>query len=120
MLFTGDRCDIAVNKCANKPCPENMMCIPDTSASGYSCQCPEGMAGPVCQENETNCQNVCYTPRSPMSMTGRSYALYAITRSWLEKELNVTLRLRTLYPTGNLVYIAGKIDYAILEVSPLL
>ncbi|XP_052132874.1 fat-like cadherin-related tumor suppressor homolog, partial [Frankliniella occidentalis] len=110
--YSGERCDSAVNKCANKPCPDNMMCIPDGSALGYSCECPEGIAGPVCQDNETNCQNVCY---SPMSMTGRSYAHYTITRPWLEKELNVSLRLRTLYPTGNVVYIAGKFDYAILE-----
>ncbi|XP_052121154.1 fat-like cadherin-related tumor suppressor homolog isoform X3 [Frankliniella occidentalis] len=114
--YSGERCDSAVNKCANKPCPDNMMCMPDGSALGYSCECPEGIAGPVCQENETNCQNVCYSPRSPMSMTGRSYAHYTITRPWLEKELNVSLRLRTLYPTGNIVYIAGQFDYAILEV----
>lgn len=93
-----------------------MMCVPDASELGYVCQCPEGIAGPVCLENETNCQNVCYNPRNPMSMSGRSYALYAVSRSWLEKELNVTLRLRTLHPTGNILYIAGKVDYAVLEV----
>lgn len=37
--------------------------------------------------------------------------------SLIERRLTVGLRLRTVHPTGNLMFIAGRVDYAILEVS---
>jgi len=95
-----------------------MQCVPEESEKGYSCQCPEGLAGPSCSLDQAHCHNdLCYSPRIPVALSGTGYARYIITQPLLGKELNVTLWVRTRQPTGCILYAAGPFDYMILEVQ---
>ncbi|XP_030767379.1 fat-like cadherin-related tumor suppressor homolog isoform X3 [Sitophilus oryzae] len=116
--YGGDRCDTIVNECARNPCPVFKICIPDASQTGYSCQCPEGFAGPSCDVDISKCHDQnCYIARNPMSFTGKSYSQYRIiNKKSIEDQLSLSLRIRTVQPTGNLMYAAGKVDYNILEI----
>ncbi|XP_068085238.1 fat-like cadherin-related tumor suppressor homolog [Anabrus simplex] len=119
--YAGERCENIVNECAREPCPAFKVCIPDASPQGYSCQCPEGFAGTACEIDISKCHDEsCYIPRNPVSFTGKSYAQYRVDKSLaktiLENQMSLSLRIRTMQPTGNLMYAAGKVDYNILEV----
>ncbi|XP_066592660.1 fat-like cadherin-related tumor suppressor homolog isoform X2 [Prorops nasuta] len=119
--YAGNHCELVVNECARDPCPMFKVCIPDSSAQGYSCQCPEGFAGQTCDIDISKCHDEsCYIPRNPISFSGKSYARYRIDKSLIrqtiEDRLSLSLRIRTVQLTGNLMYAAGKIDYNILEV----
>lgn len=110
-----------VNECARNPCPLAKLCIPDASPQGYSCQCPEGYAGASCEIDISKCHDeTCYIPRNPVSFSGKSFAQYQIEKSIakkaLEEEMSMSLRIRTVQQTGNLMYAAGKVDFNILEV----
>ncbi|KAJ8918141.1 hypothetical protein NQ315_011598 [Exocentrus adspersus] len=116
--YGGERCDIIVNECAREPCTTYKICIPDASQVGYSCQCPEGYAGPTCDVDISKCHDQnCYIARNPISFSGKSYSQYRIiNKKSIEDQLSLSLRIRTLQPTGNLMYAAGKVDYNILEI----
>uniref|UniRef100_A0A182MY58 Uncharacterized protein n=1 Tax=Anopheles dirus TaxID=7168 RepID=A0A182MY58_9DIPT len=119
--YGGDKCQHAVNECSKAPCPPYKTCIPDSSDQGYHCTCREGFAGPKCDRDITLCNDeTCYVPRNPVSFSGKSYAHYRIekeiARKNLEDQLVLSLRLRTVQPTGNIMYSAGKIDFNILEI----
>lgn len=119
--FSGARCDIVVNQCAHNPCPTYKNCIPDSSRQGYVCLCPEGMVGATCKQNKSSCigkdnSPECYSPVSPLSFRGKSYAQYSL-RNPIERHFSFSLWFRTLHPSGNLMFTAGRIDYSILEVS---
>lgn len=117
--YGGERCDTIVNECAREPCPQYKLCVPDASQMGYSCQCPEGYAGPMCDVDISKCHDQnCYIARNPISFSGKSYSQYRIiNKKSIEDQLSLSLRIRTVQPTGNLMYAAGKVDYNILEVS---
>lgn len=119
--YAGAHCEIVVNECARTPCPGFKVCVPDSSVQGYSCQCPEGFAGHSCDIDISKCHDEsCYIPRNPISFGGKSYARYRIdktlVRQTIEDKLSLSLRVRSVQPTGNLMYAAGKIDYNILEI----
>ncbi|KAL1490534.1 hypothetical protein ABEB36_013210 [Hypothenemus hampei] len=116
--FGGERCDTIVNECAREPCPIFKICVPDASQTGYSCQCPEGFAGPSCDVDISKCHNQnCYIARNPISFSGKSYSQYRIiNKKSIEDQLSLSLRVKTVQPTGNLMYASGKVDYNILEV----
>uniref|UniRef100_A0A182YNX1 Uncharacterized protein n=1 Tax=Anopheles stephensi TaxID=30069 RepID=A0A182YNX1_ANOST len=119
--YGGDKCQHAVNECSKAPCPPYKTCIPDSSDQGYHCTCREGFAGPKCDRDITLCNDeTCYVPRNPVSFSGKSYAHYRIekeiARKNLEDQLVLSLRLRTVQPTGNIMYSAGKVDFNILEI----
>ncbi|XP_043267899.1 fat-like cadherin-related tumor suppressor homolog isoform X3 [Venturia canescens] len=119
--YAGNHCEIVVNECATDPCPQFKVCVPDSSVQGYTCQCPEGFAGQICDIDISKCHDEsCYIPRNPISFSGKSYARYKIDKSKLrqtiEDRLSLSLRVRTVQPTGNLMYASGKIDYNILEI----
>lgn len=119
--YDGDRCDKIVNECAREPCPPFKVCVPDASPQGYSCQCPEGFAGSTCNIDISKCHDeACYIPRNPVSFSGKSYAQYRVEKTLVKKalqdRLNLSLRIRTMQPTGTLMYAAGKVDYNVLEV----
>ncbi|XP_017769468.1 PREDICTED: fat-like cadherin-related tumor suppressor homolog isoform X4 [Nicrophorus vespilloides] len=116
--YGGDRCDTIVNECAREPCPTYKICIPDASVQGYSCQCPEGYAGTTCDVDISKCHDEsCYIARNPISFSGKSYSQYRIiNKKSIEDQLSLSLRIRTMQPTGNLMYAAGKVDYNILEI----
>lgn len=119
--YGGDQCQHAVNECSKSPCSKNKICIPDSSDTGYSCVCPEGLSGSNCERDVSRCnEDFCYDPRNPVSFSGKSYAQYEIekmiAKKTLEDQLTLSFRLRTVQPSGNLMYAAGKIDYNILEI----
>lgn len=116
--YGGERCDTIVNECAREPCPSYKLCVPDASQAGYSCQCPEGYAGAMCDVDMSTCHDQnCYIARNPISFSGKSYSQYRIiNKKSIEDQLSLSLRIRTVQPTGNLMYAAGKVDYNILEV----
>ncbi|XP_029031863.2 fat-like cadherin-related tumor suppressor homolog isoform X7 [Osmia bicornis bicornis] len=119
--YAGNHCEMVVNECARDPCPLFKVCVPDSSVQGYSCQCPEGFAGQTCDIDISKCHDEsCYIPRNPISFSGKSYARYridkALIRQTIEDRLSLSLRIRTVQLTGNLMYAAGKVDYNILEV----
>ncbi|KAJ8953022.1 hypothetical protein NQ318_015384 [Aromia moschata] len=116
--YGGDKCDTIVNECAREPCPTFKICIPDASQVGYSCQCPEGYAGATCDIDISKCHNQnCYIARNPISFSGKSYSQYRIiNKKSIEDKLSLSLRIRTVQPTGNLMYAAGKVDYNVLEI----
>lgn len=119
--FSGARCDNVVNQCAHKPCPSYKNCIPDSSMLGYVCLCPEGLVGATCKQNKSSCigrdnSPECYSPVSPLSFKGKSYAQYSL-RNPIERHFSFSLWFRTLHPSGNLMFTAGRIDYSILELE---
>nr|XP_023018375.1 fat-like cadherin-related tumor suppressor homolog [Leptinotarsa decemlineata] len=116
--YGGDKCDTIVNECARDPCSTFKLCVPDSSQVGYSCQCPEGYTGPTCEIDISKCHSKsCYVARNPISFSGKSYSQYRIiNKKSIEDQLSLSLRIRTVQPTGNLMYAAGKVDYNILEV----
>lgn len=119
--YAGNHCEIVVNECATDPCPIFKVCVPDSSVQGYTCQCPEGFAGQTCDIDISKCHDEsCYIPRNPISFSGKSYASYKLDKSQIrqtmEDQLSLSLRIRTVQPTGNLMYAAGKVDYNILEI----
>lgn len=98
------------------------MCVPDASPQGYSCQCPDGYAGASCELDISKCHDdTCYIPRNPISFSGSSSAQYridkAVVKRALENEMRLSLRIRTVQQTGNLLYAAGKVDFNSLEVD---
>lgn len=120
--YGGTKCDTIVNECAREPCPTYKICIPDASPVGYSCQCPDGYAGTTCDVDISKCHDQnCYIARNPISFSGKSYSQYRIiNKKSIEDQLSLSLRIRTVQPTGNLMYAAGKVDYNILEVSTVI
>ncbi|KAG5869907.1 Fat-like cadherin-related tumor suppressor-like protein, partial [Gonioctena quinquepunctata] len=116
--YGGEKCDIIINECARDPCSPFKLCIPDSSQVGYSCQCPEGYAGLNCDVDISKCHDQnCYISRNPIYFSGKSYSQYRIiNKKAIEDQLSLSLRIRTVQPTGNLMYAAGKVDYNILEV----
>ncbi|XP_052890694.1 fat-like cadherin-related tumor suppressor homolog [Anopheles moucheti] len=118
--YGGEKCQHAVNECSKVPCPTYKSCIPDSSDQGYHCTCREGFAGPKCDRDISLCNDeTCYVPRNPVSFSGKSYAHYRIekeiARKNLKDQLALSLRLRTVQPTGTIMYSAGKVDFNILE-----
>ena len=121
--YGGEKCEIVANECARNPCAEPRVCRPDpTTAAGYTCRCPE--SNPECANEVVitsgKCSDSapgggCYEPRHPLSFTGKSYAQYTLG-SFIDRHLNVALRVRTFHPTGNVMFAAGRIDYSILEI----
>lgn len=119
--YGGEKCEDAVNECAHNPCANYKICVPDLSTQGFHCICPEGFAGPTCDKDIMKCaDDSCYIPRNPVSFSGKSYAQYRVDKTLakktLEDQLIFTTRIRTIQPTGNIMYAAGKVDYNILEI----
>lgn len=120
--YGGEKCQHAINECSKSPCPSFKRCVPDATEQGYHCSCPDGFTGTNCDKDITKCNDeTCYTPRNPVSFTGKSYAQYRIekelAKKTLEDQLTLQLRIKTMQPTGNIMYAAGKIDYNILELQ---
>jgi protocadherin Fat 1/2/3 len=113
--FAGDRCETVLNECAREPCPTFMSCTPDSSIEGYSCHCPEDLTGPLCNVNVTTCINRKCAEINPMSFSGKSYAQYTVKRS-LERHLSASMAIKTLHPTGTIMFAAGDVDYSVLEL----
>lgn len=123
--YGGDRCETVLNECARKPCPDHKKCFPDQTSQGFTCQCVEGQGEGKCEAEMTTFKcygESCFRPNNPVFFGGKSYAQYKVNKEnvngkrLLEDQLTLSMRLRTVNPSGNLMYAAGKIDYNILEV----
>uniref|UniRef100_A0A1B0CLA4 Uncharacterized protein n=2 Tax=Lutzomyia longipalpis TaxID=7200 RepID=A0A1B0CLA4_LUTLO len=120
--FGGEHCERRINECASNLCPSHKVCIPDASPQGYHCVCPEGFAGPNCARDVSKCEDEsCYNAINPVSFSGKSYAQYRIERATaktsIENQLTLSLNVRTVQPTGCLIFAAGRVDYNILEIN---
>lgn len=120
--YGGDKCQLAVNECSKNPCQLPKKCEPDVTERGFHCSCPEGFFGINCDKESNKCNDDnCYAPKNPVTFTSKSYALYSIDKSLarkaLEDQIYLQLRIRTVQPTGNLMFAAGRVDYNILEVQ---
>lgn len=119
--YAGKLCDKVLNECAYSPCPEYKECIPNDSERGYSCNCPEGLVGTTCSKKVAQClgyQNTpsCYSPNNPVSFHGKAFTQYNI-RTDIETKFTFTTWFRTSQLSGNLMFLSGRIDYSILDVS---
>lgn len=120
--YGGEKCENSVNDCASNPCPTFKTCIPDLSPQGYYCVCPKGFGGPNCDRDIVKCtDDSCYVPKNPVTFNRKSYIQYRMEKTAakkaLEEHLIFSLHIRTVQPTGNLMYASGKIDFSILEIQ---
>ncbi|XP_022240676.1 fat-like cadherin-related tumor suppressor homolog isoform X3 [Limulus polyphemus] len=118
--YGGNHCDLEVNECARRPCPQYRICVPFGSLLGYTCKCPDGKTGTFCDiERGAPCQGPsCYEEKHPIYFSGKSYTQYELNIP-LNRHLSVALQIRTKLATGNLMYAVGLRDYSILEVKVL-
>jgi len=119
--YAGKLCDQILNQCAYKPCPKYKVCVPEESERGYGCRCPEGYVGGMCSKKVSECLNYqntpsCFSANSPISFSGHSFAQYNI-RTQIESKFQFSTWFRTFQSSGNIMFISGRIDYSILEVS---
>ena len=112
----GDLCSDLVNECGRSPCAEYQLCIPDGTAAGFVCRCPEGRTGPRCRLHASDCaEGQCYTPGAPFSLAGDGFAEYRLLQAQHSRS-SLRLSLRTRQPTATVVYAADGVEYSILEV----
>lgn len=119
--YTGRLCDQVLNKCAFRPCSVYKECVPDETERGFSCRCPSGYVGSSCSKKISECKGEeltprCYVPSSPISFEGRGFVQYNI-RSSIAQKFRFSTWFRTSHPSGNILFIAGRIDYCSLEVG---
>ena len=118
--YGGDKCELIVNECARNPCPQSHVCKPEANAPGYSCHCPENNPECVNSVVVSPCKDSasgggCYEPRNPLTFSGKSYAQYTLG-TFIDRHLTVSIKIRTIHPTGNIMFASGRVDYSILEI----
>ncbi|XP_043247503.1 fat-like cadherin-related tumor suppressor homolog, partial [Amphibalanus amphitrite] len=114
--FGGELCTDLVNECGRAPCADYQLCIPDGTAAGFTCRCPDGRTGPRCDLLASECrEGQCYTPGAPFSLSGDGFAEYRLMQAQHSRS-SLRLSLRTRQPTATLVYAADGVEYSILEL----
>ncbi|XP_060929197.1 protocadherin Fat 3a isoform X1 [Limanda limanda] len=84
-------CAVLTEQCEDQPCPADMQCVSIEATRGrYACQCPPGKLG--------ECAG-----HSSLSFSGNSYIKYKLS-DWLQTELKLSLRIRTLQSRGIIMY----------------
>ncbi|XP_026152475.1 protocadherin Fat 3a isoform X3 [Mastacembelus armatus] len=84
-------CAVLSQQCEDQPCPADMQCVSVEASRGrYACQCPPGKLG--------ECAG-----HSSLSFSGNSYIKYRLS-DWLQTELKLSLRIRTLQSRGIIMY----------------
>ena len=102
--FAGERCERELDP-ATGACECDASCEPALAPPGYRC------CGPECRPSA-----------SVAHLAGDGYLAYRLERGvvegarLLDDELVVAMRFRTRSPRGTLLYAAGRVDYAVLEV----
>nr|XP_061797028.1 protocadherin Fat 3-like isoform X3 [Nerophis lumbriciformis] len=88
---TDVNCAALSGQCEDQPCPADMQCVSvDVTRGRHACQCPPGKLG--------ECAG-----HSSLSFSGNSYIKYQLSER-LQKELKLTLRIRTLQTRGIIMY----------------
>uniref|UniRef100_A0A7N6AC75 FAT atypical cadherin 3a n=1 Tax=Anabas testudineus TaxID=64144 RepID=A0A7N6AC75_ANATE len=83
-------CAVLSEQCEDQPCPADMQCVSLEATRGrYACQCPPGKLG--------ECAG-----HSSLSFSGNSYIKYRLS-DWLQTELKLSLRIRTLQSRGIII-----------------
>ncbi|TSK67188.1 Protocadherin Fat 1 [Bagarius yarrelli] len=91
-VCTDGRCSGVAEVCEDVVCPDDMQCVKtDNSRGPYACQCPPGKLG--------ECAG-----HTSLSFYGNSYINYHVTDSWKNEEVKLQLRIRTLQPSGIILY----------------
>ncbi|XP_072941689.1 fat-like cadherin-related tumor suppressor homolog isoform X2 [Epargyreus clarus] len=107
--FGGERCERPAALGAAAACGAcgAARCEPAPGPPGYRC----------CEADE------CRAPAAVARLAGDGYLAYRLERGvvdgerLLDDELTISLRFRTRSPRGILLYAAGRVDYAVLEVA---
>ncbi|CAG7823399.1 unnamed protein product [Allacma fusca] len=107
--YGGTKCEKVINACAHSECMTGYICVPDSSVKGYACLCRKTYCSP-----EGNCEDQC--AQQSVSFSGTSFLAYNVGPS-LERELSISLRIRTFYTSGTLLHTYGHFDYALLEIK---
>lgn len=108
--FTGERCE--------RPYTES------TGIDNLACQCDSSNCDPNLIPPGYRCcgGDECRPPVAVAHLSGDGYLAYRLERGvvegsrLLDDDLIVSLRFRTRRPRGTLIYAAGRIDFAILEI----
>ncbi|XP_035989151.1 protocadherin Fat 3a isoform X5 [Fundulus heteroclitus] len=88
-------CAILVEQCEEQLCPPDMQCVSvEVTRGRYACQCPRGKLG--------ECAG-----HSSLSFSGNSYIKYRLSNQ-LQKEMKLTLRIRTLQSRGIIMYMHNE------------
>ncbi|RXG73128.1 Fat-like cadherin-related tumor suppressor-like protein [Armadillidium vulgare] len=119
--YSGRVCETIINQCAHNPCPPYQICVPKHSKIGYMCMCNDDLVGATCSMKKADCIGKeltpqCYTPLSPMTFGGKSFIQYLLQMP-IERHLKFSLWIKTLHPSGNLMFTSGRLDYSILELE---
>ncbi|XP_035710399.1 fat-like cadherin-related tumor suppressor homolog isoform X3 [Folsomia candida] len=108
--FGGPRCEKVINACAHSECMAGYVCLPDSSPKGYACLCRKIYCPPggMCEEDD-------HCAQQSVSFSGRSFLAYNVGPS-LERELSISIKIKTLYTAGTILHSFGHFDYALLEI----
>uniref|UniRef100_A0A2C9M9H4 Uncharacterized protein n=1 Tax=Biomphalaria glabrata TaxID=6526 RepID=A0A2C9M9H4_BIOGL len=101
--------------CGDKICTANKVCQRDAFGD-YTCQCPEGRIGELCENVVPLCSGSSCPIERPMTFAGRSYAKWKLLHT-TKKRFSLSLRIRTRQTTAVLMHAKGKVDYSILKIE---
>ncbi|GAU98557.1 hypothetical protein RvY_09686-2 [Ramazzottius varieornatus] len=110
--YGGLRCEKLVNDCATRKCEPPKVCVTH-GKNDARCLCPDGGDTEDCLTNGTSSTP---TDHDAVSFNGDGYAWYDLHKP-IERHLSLTMKFKTRYGAGNLMYVAGRLDYSILEIK---
>jgi Notch-like protein len=75
--YTGRRCDVKMNPCEPSQCAQGALCVPEANYVDFSCHCPPGYQGRLCEHDIDEClvANPCINGATCQNMDG-SYNCY--------------------------------------------
>ncbi|OWA49788.1 Fat-like cadherin-related tumor suppressor-like protein [Hypsibius exemplaris] len=110
--YGGIRCEKLINDCASRQCEAPKVCSANGVTGESKCLCPDGRDLLRCsQEPRSDTEDV-----DALSFNGQSFAWFDLQKP-IERHLSLTMKFKTRYGAGNLMYVAGRLDYSILEIK---
>ncbi|CAL1526834.1 unnamed protein product [Lymnaea stagnalis] len=107
--------DCAEQVCGDKTCTANKICQRNVFGD-FSCQCPEGRTGELCENVVPLCSGSSCPIERPMTFAGKSYAKWKLLHT-TKKRFSLRLRIRTRQNSAVLMHAKGKVDYSILKIE---
>ncbi|KAH9487879.1 long-chain fatty acid transporter fat1 [Bulinus truncatus] len=101
--------------CGDKICTANKICQRDVYGD-YTCQCPEGRTGELCESVVPLCSGSSCPIERPMTFAGKSYAKWKLQHT-TKKRFSLSLRIRTRQSSAVLMHAKGRVDYSILKIE---
>ncbi|XP_055333667.1 fat-like cadherin-related tumor suppressor homolog [Paramacrobiotus metropolitanus] len=109
--YSGLRCERPFDECATKACTAPKECV--SMGNGETkCLCPNGKEGLKCDQRSPFGE---YDDEA-ITYSGNSYAWYDLQKP-IERHLSLSMKFKTRFDFGNLMYVAGRLDYSILEIK---